>query len=427
MSWQRDARSVLDRAIAERRLAGAQAVIWQDGETVFDEAANFRDIANNRALGHDAIFQVASMTKPIVSVAALQLVDEGKVRLDDPIAKWLPEFASPRVLDDPAGPLDRTHAASRAITIDDLLTHRAGFGYCFTESGPIAKALEPLVSNILNPTLGPDQWLAELARLPLISEPGFCFRYGHSTEVLGCLIARIDGRTLGQSMEQRVLGPLGMADTGFHVSSDKLPRLARMYRRGENSFEDVTDVPTAPRLFEAGGGGLYSTAADYLVFARMLLGQGEVDGIHVLSSAMSELMQANHLTEAQRALGGLNQPDFFAGMGFGYGVHLVMEPSPPLHLGAGSMSWGGIWGTAWRVDPVNRLISLFFAQDHADTSSDAERLPPGTPTSAGETQAAIEQIIWSNLAPRSPSTDGWVRLAPRRRSGGRANTSTEPT
>ena len=416
-TWQDGARATLARHVDDARLAGAFALIWHDGEVVLDEAAGYRDIACDNVMARDAIFQIASMTKPVVSVAALQLVDEGKIRLGDPIAKWLPEFANPRVLNDRTGLVDRTHPAARPITVDDLLTHRAGFGYAFAETGPIAKALEPLVNNILRPTWTPSQWLANLATLPLLADPGTRFIYGHSTEILGCLIARIDGGTLGQSLERRVLSPLGMRDTAFFVPPAKLSRLAHMYRRSADGFVDVTSVPEAPPLFEAGGGGLYSTATDYLAFARMLLGQGEIDGMRLLSPRAFERMTRNQLTARQRALGGLGQADFFAHTGFGYGVHLVVEPAPPLFAGAGAMSWGGIWGTSWRLDPANRLISLLFAQDCADTSSGPDRRAPEQTTPAAQLQAEIEQAAWGALTNRNGLDEGWVHLARRRRRG----------
>jgi len=399
-SWQAAIRAALERRVSDGELAGALAVVWHDGEVALRAAAGDRDIARGIAMRGDAIFQVASMTKPIVSVAALQLVDEGAIRLDDPIARWLPEFANPRVLDDPAGPLEHTHPAPRPITVDDLLTHRAGFGYAFASSGPIALALERALGNILHSRLNPDEWVRALGGLPLLSDPGARFVYGHSTEVLGCLVARIDGATLGESLKRRVLGPLGMRDTAFYVPPDKRARLAHMYRRSHGSFEDVTDAPTAPPLFEAGGGGLYSTADDYLTFARVLLGKGEVNGVRLLSPATCDRMTRNQLTAHQRRLEALSQPDFFVHSGFGYGVQVVMEPSPPLFAGAGSLSWGGIFGTGWRADPLNKLITMFFTQDFADTSSGPERSDPAQVTTAARLQSEVDQLAYGGLAQR---------------------------
>ncbi len=408
-------RSALAREVGTGRLGGALAVAWHDGKVVLDVAAGCRDIATRSAMAHDAIFQVASMTKPIVSVASLQLVDEGRIRLADPIARWLPEFAAPRVLDDPAGPLDHTHPAARSITVEDLLTHRAGFTYCFTAPGPLAKALEPLVDNILHPTIGPDAWLAELARWPLLREPGSRFEYGHATEVLGCLLARIDDGTLGQSLRRRVFDPLGMDDTAFFVPEARLPRLARKYRPTPTGLVDTTNVPTAPPLFEAGGGGLYSTAGEYLKFARLLLGGGEVDGVRILRAATCADMVRNHLTARQRTLEALGQPAFFAHTGFGYGVAVEIDPVPPLYLGPGSLSWGGIWGTGWRADPTRRLISLFFAQEDADTSSGPGRRDPAEGTPAKNLQAEVEALVWRAYSTAAPHDAGWVRLARRHR------------
>ena len=400
VSWRIAIQAALERSVDDRLLAGALAVIWHDGGVVLSAMAGDRDITRGIAMGRDAIFEIASMTKPIASVAALQLVEEGKLRLDDPIARWLPEFANPRVLDDRTGPLERTHPAPRPIIVDDLLTHRAGFGYAFAEKGPIALALERTLGNVLHSRLGPDEWLRALSSLPLIADPGARFIYSHATEVLGCLIARIDGGTLGESLQKRVLAPLGMRDTAFYVPAEKRGRLMHMYRRSNGSFADVTDAPSAPPLFEAGGGGLYSTADDYLTFARMLLGKGEVDSVRVLSTAMCERMMQNQLSDHQRTLEALGQPDFFAHSGFGYGVQVVLEPSPPLFSGVGSASWGGIFGTGWRNDPANRLITLFFTQDFADTSSGPERREPSEVTVAARLQSEIEQLAYGGLVHR---------------------------
>lgn len=401
LTWQQAARAALERSIDKQRLAGALAVAWHDGRIVLNEAAGYRDIGRGLAMGPDAIFQIASMTKPIVTIAALQLVEEGKLALDAPITRWLPEFAGMRVLDDPAGPLDRTLPAARPITVDDLLTHRAGLGYAFTESGPVAAAYEQALGYVLKSLRSPDEWIAALAGLPLLYEPGERFNYSHATEVLGCLVARIDGTTLGQSLARRVLGPLGMRDTAFYVPSDKLPRLAHIYRREPIGFTDVTDAPTAPPLFEAGGGGLYSTAANYLTFARLLVGGGMVDGVRLLSAESCALMLRNHLTDRQRSLGGLGQPDFFKNTGFGYGVAVELAPAPPLFLTPGSVSWGGVFGTGWRADPANRIVTLFFAQDFADTSSGPERRTPGEVTPAAVLQTEVEKLAFDALLSRA--------------------------
>ena len=300
-AWRAAIEATLERSANVGELAGGLVIVWHGGDVALNVAVGECDIAGGIAMGGDAIFQIASMTKPIVSVAALQIVEEGTIKLNDPIERWLPELGDRRVLDDREGSLARTHAATRPITVDDLLTHRAGFGYAFAEKGPIAPALERTLGNVLHLKMDSNEWLLALGSLPLLSDPGAQFIYGHSTEVLGCLIARIDGVTLGESLRRRVLEPLGMSDTAFYVPVDKRTRLAHMYRRVDNRLEDATDAPDAPPLFEAGGGGLYSTANDYLAFSRMFLEEGRVGGARLLSKAMCQCMTQNHLTMDQRA------------------------------------------------------------------------------------------------------------------------------
>lgn len=388
------ARAALQCSVDDGELAGVVAMAWHEGEIVFSEAVGHSDIAEQRPMARDAIFQIASMTKPIVTVAALQLVDEGVMRLDEPIARWMPEFADMRVLDEESGSLSHTHPAGRPITLDDLLTHRSGFGYAFLAAGPIAAALEATLGNPLHSTLNPEEWSRALAQLPLLAEPGERFIYGHSTEVLGCLLARIESQTLGEILQRRVLGPLGMRDTAFYVPEDRRNRLAHIYRRTDAGLVDVTTAPSAPPLFENGGGGLYSTADDYLTFARLLLGGGEVNGVRLLASATCTRMRQNQLTDHQRSLGGLSRPDFFAHSGFGYGLEVILDPAAPLFAGAGSISWGGIFGTGWRADPVHNLITLFFTQAAADISSGPDRHDPTKETAAGKLREEFERAMF---------------------------------
>jgi CubicO group peptidase (beta-lactamase class C family) len=391
-------RAALQRSVDDGDLAGVLAMVWHQGRIVLSEAVGYGDITRQRPMARDAIFQIASMTKPIVSVAALQLVDEGVIRLDEPIARWMPEFGDLRVLNEARGALDHTHSAAQAITLDDLLTHRSGFGYAFLAVGPIAAALEAALGDPLHSTLTPDAWTKALAKLPLLSDPGERFIYGHSTEVLGCLIARIEGRTLGEILQRRVFDPLGMRDTAFYVSSAKRDRLAHMYRRVPTGLADVTAAPSEPPLFESGGGGLYSTADDYLAFARMLLGGGMVDGFRLLAAATCERMRQNQLTARQRTLGALGRADFFAHTGFGYGLEIVLDPAASLFAGAGSASWGGVFGTGWRADPTRELITLFFTQAAADISSGPDRHDPATETAAGKLRDEFEQAVFASIS-----------------------------
>ena len=214
----------------------------------------------------------------------MSLVDEGKLALRDPIVRWLPEFADLRVLDDPSGPLDRTHPVQRAILVEDLLTHTSGLGYGFSVGGPISRAYIRLPFG-----QGPDAWLAALAELPLVHQPGERLTYGHSTDVVGVLASRIEGKPFHQVLDERILQPLGMIDTGFHVTLEGRRRAATMYRLDDNDTlqHDVMGQPhITPPAFCNAGGGLWSTADDYLRFIEMLLRDGTVNGVRVLSAGI---------------------------------------------------------------------------------------------------------------------------------------------
>lgn len=295
--------------------------------------------------------------------------------LSDPITRWAPEFAGMRVVLDPAGPLDRTAPAARDITVEDLLTHRSGLAYGFSSRGPLAKAHEDVLGSVFNTQLDPDAWMAALASLPLSYQPGERLHYSHATEVLGFLVARIAGRPLGQVLAERVFGPLGMIDTGFWVPPAKQDRLAGLYGWDE-ATERLTRTPMpardTPTVFDQGGGGLFSTVDDYLAFARMLLNDGEVDGVRLLKAETVGDMRTNRLTPEQRAVPFLGF-DMWAGMGFGLGLSVVDDPAKNLmSVGSeGSFGWPGAFGTWWQADPVKDLILIFMIQHSMPLGPDA--------------------------------------------------------
>jgi CubicO group peptidase (beta-lactamase class C family) len=385
-AWRETTQEMLAERIATGPLGGAIASLWTHDRPAIEFATG--EQSPGVPMPMDAIFQIASMTKPIVSVAALQLVDEGAIALDDPIDAWLPEFAQLRVMRDPAGRLDDTSPAREPIRVDHLLTHRAGWGYAFLEDGPIARAYDDTIGSVLTTSDGVDEWLAALARLPLMDEPGTRFRYGHATDVLGSLIARIDGESLGKSLRRRVLEPLGMHDTSFAVPLSKRARLAGL---------DAPPPPVSPPRFEAGGGGLYSTAPDYMRFARMMLGRGEVDGVRLLRPATADLMMSNQLPDEQRALPAIGRPDFFRYTGFGYGLGVVVEREGAVTPTPGSVTWRGIFGTWWRADPANGFAAVLMTQEPADISSHAVHRDPDQLTAAGELQLAFETAIYHDI------------------------------
>src|SRR4051794_22894128 len=277
-------------------LAGVVTLLWRKGEVVQVNTLGYRDLATKAPMTRDTLFRIASMTKPVTTVAALMLLEEGKLKLDDPITKWLPEFSDMQVLKDATGPIDQTYPAPRGITVEDLMTHRAGLAYPFPPMGPIAQAHEDRLGPPLGTPLTPDGWLKALGSLPLSYPPGERFHHSHATEVLGFLVARIEGKPLGQVLKDRIFAPLGMADTDFWCPPEKRDRMAKLYRMNPDTekLEDVSfPHENGQPAFEAGGGGLVSCADDYLKFARMLLGKGEVDGVRLLKAETVEMMATN--------------------------------------------------------------------------------------------------------------------------------------
>ena len=344
-------------------LSGVVTLIWRRGQIVRVDAHGWRNMEARLPMQRDTLFRIASMTKPVTSVAALMLIEEGRLALDAPIKRWLPEFADVRVLRDPTGPIDATDAPRRDITVDDLFTHRAGLAYAFTSIGPIAKAYE----SALPSGLAPDPWLAALGALPLGFQPGERFHYSHATDVLGFLVARIAGMTFRDYLRERIFEPLEMRDTDFFTPRAKRDRAAVVYRPDPQT-DQLTPLPfpehDAPPTFCSGGGGLISTADDYLKFARILLGRGSVDGVRLLREDTVALMTRNRLSDAQRAIPFMGIP-FWAGQGFGLGVSVITDPEKQAWMGlgsAGAFSWPGAFGTWWQADPALELVLLYLVQ-----------------------------------------------------------------
>jgi CubicO group peptidase (beta-lactamase class C family) len=335
-------------------LAGAAALVWRNGSVRHVATVGRRDLVSGSPVERNTIFRIASLTKPVTTVCALTLLDEGRFALDEPITECAPELARMQVLRDPDGPLDQTDEATRPITFRDLLTHRSGLTYGEFHRGPIRRVhAETLGAQIDNP-LTPDAWMARLATLPLIDQPGAGFYYGLSTDVLGFLIARLEGASLSAVLERRVLAPLGMRDTCFTVPIQKRDRCARLCGfDSEGRLTALTETPGRHALeqrpvgmtFEAGGGGLWSTLDDYLAFARMLI-DDDREGADLLRPETRAMMTSNQLTPEQRARSRMfGRPLFAEGHGYGMGVAVVMEPEKADLLrcrgGVGTIGWPG--------------------------------------------------------------------------------------
>ncbi|MBN3764303.1 serine hydrolase domain-containing protein [Burkholderia sp. Ac-20365] len=350
-------------------VSGVVTHAWRNGETALFDARGWRDEAGQLPMQRDTLFRIASMTKPVTSAAVMMLIEEDRLALDAPVAQWLPELAAPRVLCDPTGPLDHTEPARTPVTVLDLLTHRAGFAYHFTSTGQLADAYAS-VFNGLESAHKPDAWLARIATLPLMFHPGSRWHYGIATDVLGVLIGRISGLTLGEFFRTRIFEPLGMRDTAFVVPDAQLPRLATAYAIDPDSRRRVVeDRPPAsrwanPQRFQSGGGGLVSTAQDYLQFARLLLERGRVDDVRLLSHRSVDLMRTNFLAGDQRRMPSIGHVQW-SGQGFGLGLSIVDDPAQQLPLGyrsVGSFGWPGAFGTSWFADPVENLIGQMLIQ-----------------------------------------------------------------
>lgn len=384
-------------------LSGFVTLTWRKGEIVQLNTLGWRDVAAKAPMTRDTMFRIASMTKPVTSVAALMLMEEGKLKLDDPITKWAPEFSNMKVLKDPTGPLDQVYDAPRDITIEDLMTHRSGLAYGFTSIGPIAHAYEHALGSPLSNPHGPDQWMEKLAGLPLSFAPGERFHYSHATDVLGFLVGRIAGMPFRDFLMQRILGPLGMVDTDFWCPPEKRDRMAHLYRLDEaNDRLDDVSFPHedhAPH-FCGGGGGRISTADDYLKFARLMLNKGELDGVRLISPETHALMTANRLTPQQREIPFMGIP-FWMGQGFGLGVSMITDPEKQAWMGAGSegsFGWPGAFGTWWQADPEEDMVMIYLIQNSMPLGPEAaSQLATGQRLGGRAALPAFQKLTYAAL------------------------------
>jgi CubicO group peptidase (beta-lactamase class C family) len=366
---------VLAGYVDREELPGLVALVSRGGD-VHVEVLGTLAFGEAAPMERDAIFRIASITKPITAVAAMILVEECRLRLDESIEPWLPELAGRRVLRSLSSEPDDTVPAERAITLRDLLTYRMGFGSVMAMPGtyPIQRLIREYRIGGDGPMLptespGMDEWLRRLGSLPLLAQPGERWMYQVSGDVLGALVARASGQPLGRFMRERIFEPLGMKDTGFHVAPEKLGRLPGFYSFNRESgtlepFDDPENSAWAAEPpFESGGGGLVSTLDDYHAFCRMLLGQGRHGREQVLSRASVSLMTSDQLTPAQRAGSELF---FGAHSSWGLGMAVDIGRDQVFHT-PGRFGWTGGFGTTAYTDPAEGMIGILFTQRMMDS------------------------------------------------------------
>ncbi|PIU07886.1 MAG: serine hydrolase [Methylobacterium sp. CG08_land_8_20_14_0_20_71_15] len=357
------------RLVDEGRLAGLSVAVERRGRLGFFRAHGRSDLARGRPFADDTIVRIYSMTKPLTSVAVMMLYEEGRFQLDDPVTRLLPEFAGMRVLTGGNRARPETEPARREITIRDLLTHTAGLTYGFMEATLADEIYRREGIDFHRRDASLAEVVERLAGLPLLAQPGEEWNYSVATDVLGHLVAVVSGIDFASFLRERVIGPLGMADTDFHVPADKLPRFAANYiydreRRLKLYDDSVETAYASPPAIASGGGGLVSTAADYLRFCRFLLNGGQLDGVRLLGRKSVALMLANHLPGDLAAMG---TPRFaessYSGIGFGLGVSVMLDPARAQILGSpGEAAWGGVASTAFWIDPAEDLSVVLLTQ-----------------------------------------------------------------
>jgi CubicO group peptidase (beta-lactamase class C family) len=352
-------------------MPGIVTLVSRRGKVHVD-AIGMKAVGGSDPVRRDTIFRIASMSKPVTAAAAMILVEECKLRLDEPVDRLLPELADRRVLRRLDGPLGDTVPANRPISLRDLLTFRMGFGMVMAPPGtyPIQRAVRELLLFQGPPQPqtppGPDEWIRRLGTLPLMHQPGERWMYHTGSDVLGVLIARASNQPFETFLRERVFEPLGMKDTGFSVPAAKLDRLATSYWiHPATGALDLYDAPeggqwSRPPAFPSGGGGLVSTVDDYLAFGRMMLNRGTHGSERILSRASVETMTTDQLTPEQKAVSGL-VAGYFDSHGWGFGVSVVTRRED-LVDSVGRFGWDGGLGTSWCSDPQEDLVGILMTQ-----------------------------------------------------------------
>jgi len=359
-----------ERYLDTDKLPGTLALIHRRGEVGHFSVQGYADKERGTPLSEDTLFRIYSMTKPITSVALMMLVEEGRIALDDPVHRYIPEWRDLRVYDGGVLGTFRTKRPERPMLVVDLMRHTSGLTYGFQERSNVDAAYRHHKIGVLERHGTLEEMIANLAELPLEFSPGTKWNYSVSTDVVGWLVQVVSGMPFEEFLRTRIFEPLEMHDTFFHVPEDKHSRFAACYAYFQGTtflYDDPVKSPyLQPQTLISGGGGLVSTAADYLTFCRMLLAGGRWNGTQFLSPKTIDLMTRNHLP------GGKELPDLsislfseagYAGVGFGLGFSVMLDPAKALLPGSpGEYSWGGAASTYFWIDPKEELIAIFMTQ-----------------------------------------------------------------
>jgi CubicO group peptidase (beta-lactamase class C family) len=359
------------RYIDAGRFPGSQVLVYRRGKIVHSAVQGFADLERKVPVKDDTIFRIYSMTKPITSVAFMMLVEEGAVALDEPVHKYIPEWKNLGVFQAGNAPAFLTRPPSRPMLIVDLLRHTSGLTYGFQQRSNVDAAYREKKIGEIEKAGTLQSMIDDLAKLPLEFSPGEAWNYSVATDVIGYLIGQISGMPFEQFLKERIFDPLGMNDTDFFVPADKADRLAACYSADGKGGMTLQDDPATssflvPPSFISGGGGLCSTAADYLTFCRALIDGGELGGVRLIGPKTLALMTSNHLP------GGRDLPEMsrslfseaaYNGIGFGLGFSVTLNPAQTLIPGsAGEYAWGGAATTSFWIDPAEELIAIFMTQ-----------------------------------------------------------------
>jgi len=359
------------RYLEPGKIAGFLPLIYRRGTVAYCEPMGMMDIERGKPMAEDTLFRIYSMSKPITSVALMMLYEEGHFQLNDPVHRWIPEWRNLRVFRGGNWPNFLTAPCERPMTVKDLLTHMSGLTYDFMQASNVDRAYRKLDLRLERDGGTLRTMVERLAELPLEFSPGTRWNYSFATDIVGYLVEIMSGQRFDDFLKARIFEPLGMHDTFFSVPADKLERFAANYQRGPDRSLQLLDDPGdslygREKTFLSGGGGLVSTAADYLRFCRMLLGQGSLEGMRIIGPKTLELMTCNHLPNnddlTRWAMGTFSETTY-EGYGFGLGFSVNLGPGPTATVGsAGEIAWGGAASTLFWVDPAEDLVCILMTQ-----------------------------------------------------------------